>query len=66
MLKLYLKHRQLRRDNMKKTRKTFLISVATVLLISLFSLNTTYATAKNVVHEGSSGPGLAGGGGHES
>ncbi|MBC1440552.1 hypothetical protein [Listeria innocua] len=51
---------------MKKTRKTFLISVATVLLISLFSLNTTYATAKNVVHEGSSGPGLAGGGGHES
>ncbi|HHQ0801661.1 TPA: hypothetical protein ACSKLW_001928, partial [Listeria innocua] len=63
MLKLYLKHRQLRRDNMKKTRKTFLISVATVLLISLFSLNTTYATAKNVVHEGSSGPGLAGGGG---
>lgn len=44
---------------MKKTRKTLLVSIMVVIMISL----PTYVTAKNVVDEGSSGPGLAGGGG---
>ncbi|MBC2138011.1 hypothetical protein [Listeria innocua] len=44
---------------MKKTRKTLLVSIMVVLMISL----PTYVAAKNVVDEGSSGPGLAGGSG---